>query len=231
MSNDYIAKMIDLSCVQANSSYEEMQEAIALADKYNVAAVFVLPAHLEYAQKYAKENSYNATFAATAGFPSGSTTTASKIVEAQRQIASGCREVDMVNNITWLKANELEKYRNDIQMVKDSIGDIPLKVILECHYLTNEQIATACEICAQVGVAFVKTGTGWAATGATLENVTLMKKVVGDRCEVKAAGGVRDIETVIAMIERGVTRFGIGVRTAKAILGEDLNEDLTQSNY
>ena len=220
MAND-IAKMMDLSCVQANSSYEEIVEAVKLADKYDVAAVFVLPAHLEYAKAFAEKNDYKVKFAATAGFPSGSMATETKIAEAKMQIAAGCLEVDMVNNITWLKAGEVQKYREDIQAVKNAVGDIPLKVILECHYLTNDEIVTACEICAEIGVAFVKTGTGWAETGATLENVALMKKTVGNRCEVKAAGGVRDLAIIEAMIERGVTRFGIGVRTAKAILGEE----------
>ena len=224
MSNN-IAKMMDLSCVQANSSYEEMAEAIKLADKYNVAAVFVLPAHLEYAQNLAKQNNYNVKFAATAGFPSGSMATEIKIAEAKMQLVAGCIEVDMVNNITWLKAKEYAKYREDIEAVKNAVGDVPLKVILECHYLTDDEIVKACEICAEIGVAFVKTGTGWAETGATLANVSLMKKTVGDRCEVKAAGGVRDLATVEAMVERGVSRFGIGVRTAKVILGEDVNND------
>ncbi|MHC4504654.1 MAG: deoxyribose-phosphate aldolase, partial [Planctomycetota bacterium] len=96
----------------------------------------------------------------------------------------------------------------------------PVKVILECHYLTNEEIVEACEIGMEAGVAYVKTGTGWAPTGATLENIALMKRTVGDSCGIKAAGGVRDLETLLAMHELGATRFGIGVRTAQKILEE-----------
>ena len=95
-----------------------------------------------------------------------------------------------------------------------------MKVILECHHLSDAEIVRACELAVEAGVTFVKTGTGWAPTGATLENTALMKQTVGDRCEVKAAGGVRDLQTLLAMVDIGVTRFGIGVRTAVTILAE-----------
>ena len=135
-------------------------------------------------------------------------------------IAAGASELDMVNNIAWLKAGDDAAYQADIAAVVAAgvEAGIPVKVILECHYLTDAQIVRACEMAAKAGAAWVKTGTGWAPTGATLENVALMKQTVGERCKVKAAGGVRDIETIEAMIERGVERFGIGVRTAQAIL-------------
>ena len=100
----------------------------------------------------------------------------------------------------------------------EASGGRPVKVILECHWLTDAEIVRACEWCVEAGATWVKTGTGWAPTGATLENVALMKRAVGDCCQVKAAGGVRDLETLLAMYERGVRRFGIGVKTAQAIL-------------
>jgi deoxyribose-phosphate aldolase len=133
----------------------------------------------------------------------------------------------MVNNIAWLKANNKVAYMNDVRSVIQASGGLPVKVILECHWLTSEEIVRACEWCVEAGASWVKTGTGWAPTGATLENVTLMKQTVGDRCQVKAAGGVKDLETLIAMYERGVRRFGIGVRTARAILeGAPTSSDL-----
>lgn len=124
----------------------------------------------------------------------------------------------MVNNIAWLKAGNKKLYIQDVRSVVEASGGRPVKVILECHWLTEAEIVRACEWCVEAGAAWVKTGTGWAPTGATLENVALMKLTVGDRCHVKAAGGVRDLETLLAMYERGVRRFGIGVKTAQAIL-------------
>ncbi len=217
MDHSTLARVIDLSCVQANSTLEEIDDAVALAREHGVYAVFVLPAHMPYLIEQLKGQDVVIP-AATVGFPGGSTTTSVKVQEAKEQLAMGCREFDMVQNVTWLKAGMLDRYRDDIRSVMDAVDGYPLKVILECHHLTDDEIVTASDICAGLGVAFVKTGTGWAPTGATFENVRLMKETVGGRCQVKAAGGVRDLDTILKMLGIGVTRFGIGVRTATAIL-------------
>lgn len=217
MTSKDIAQMFDLSCVQANSTLQEIREAVELAEAYGVFAVFVLPAHMPYLIEMLGGNS-SVIPAATVGFPDGAATSRGKAAEAREQLAMGCREFDMVHNIAWLKAGEIQRYKDDIRAVVDAVEGHPVKVILECHHLTADEIVRACEICADIGVSFVKTGTGWAPTGATLENVKLMKQTVGDRCGVKAAGGVRGIETLLAMHRLGATRFGVGVRTARSIL-------------
>ena len=216
MNSKEIARMIDLSCVRADSTLAEIDEAVALSIKHGVFALFVLPAHMPYLVE--KLGNAPVLPAATVGFPSGAMSTAAKIGEVKEQLAMGCKEFDMVNNIAWLKAGKDDLYRDDIKAVIDAAQGLPVKVILECHYLTNNEIARACDIAAHAGVAFVKTGTGWAETGATIENITLMKKTVGQRCSVKAAGGVADKATLLAMHEAGATRFGIGVRTGRCIL-------------
>jgi len=222
MDNEKIAGMMDLSCVRADSTLAEIDEAVALAVEYGIFAVFVLPAHMPYLVE--KIGSAPVMSAATIGFPGGAATTAGKISEVREQLAMGCKEFDMVNNIAWLKAGRDDLYRDDIKAVIDAADGLPVKVILECHYLTDDEIVKACDIAADAGVAYVKTGTGWAETGATIENITLMKKTVGDRCKVKAAGGVKDRATLIAMYEAGATRFGIGARTAKNILEDNQSE-------
>jgi deoxyribose-phosphate aldolase len=212
-----LARMIDLSCVQASSTLPEIDEAAALAREHGIYAVFVLPAHMPYlVERLAGQSTVLP--AATVGFPGGGATTSVKVREAEEQLAVGAQEFDMVHNTAWLEAGELDRYREDISAVKAAIDGKPLKVILECHHLNDEQIVRASDICADIGVAFVKTGTGWAPTGATPQNVALIKKTVGDRCEVKAAGGVRDMATLLALREAGATRFGIGVRAAQGLL-------------
>lgn len=219
MDNEKIAGMMDLSCVRADSTLPEIDEAVALAVEQGIFAVFVLPAHMPYLIE--KIGSAQVMPAATIGFPGGAATTAGKVSEVKEQLAMGCKEFDMVNNIAWLKAGKDDLYRDDIKAVIEAADGLPVKVILECHYLSDDEIIRACEIAADAGVAYVKTGTGWAETGATIENIALMKKTVGDRCQVKAAGGVRDRATLIAMYEAGATRFGIGARTAKSILEDN----------
>ena len=95
-----------------------------------------------------------------------------------------------------------------------------MKVILECHWLAEEEIARACEWCAEAGAAWVKTGTGWAPTGATVERIALMSKAVAGRCQVKAAGGIRSLATLQALYDAGARRFGVGVNSARSILAE-----------
>lgn len=228
MDDSNIAQMIDLSCVRADSTLNEIDEAVALSVEHGVFAIFVLPAHMPYLVDRIGDASVLA--AATVGFPSGAATSTIKVAEAKEQKALGCKEFDMVHNIAWLKAGRYDLYRDDLRAVIDAAEGLPVKVILECHHLTNEEIIRACDMAAEAGVAYVKTSTGWAETGATLENIALMKRTVGDRCQVKAAGGVRDKATLLAMHKAGATRFGIGVRTGRIIL-EDESQPGDDSAY
>jgi len=228
LTRKQIAGMIDLSCVQSSSTLDDIAGAVALARKYHVAAVFALPAHIPYLKELIGSDPI--AIGAVVGFPSGAASTAGKVAETQEQLAMGCTEFDMVNNIAWLKAGKDDLYLADVRAVVAAAGGKPVKVILECHHLTEGEIVHACELCVEAGASFVKTGTGWAPTGATLENVKLMKETVGDRCQVKAAGVVRALATLQAMHRLGATRFGIGLGTAKAIL-KDLPPDDKSGNY
>ena len=214
-----IAAMIDVSAVRAESTLEDVQHFRRGSYTDTAASVFLrcLPTHLTCSSflmgvKHLQE--------VLSDFPGGSETTATKCATAAELVRMGCAEIDMVNNITWLKAGNKKDYIEDIRAVVEDSNGLPVKVILECHWLTDDEIVRGCEWSVEAGASWVKTGTGWAPTGATLENVTLMKQTVGERCQVKAAGGVRDLETLLAMYDRGVRRFGIGGKTAEAILDE-----------
>ncbi|MGQ1785802.1 MULTISPECIES: deoxyribose-phosphate aldolase [unclassified Saccharicrinis] len=220
-----LAKMIDLSCVQANSSIEEIKEVASFAIKYNCICTFALPAHTPLLID-ALSDYPDIKVGGVVGFPAGGSTTKIKVLEAKELLGMGVDELDMVINIAWLKSGKYGLVKNDIRSVVEAAKGTPVKVILECHHLNKDEIVTACNLAVEAGVSFVKTGTGWAPTGATLENVKLMKDTVGEACEVKAAGGVRDIETLLAMNKLGTTRFGIGIRTAKSIF-ENMDEDKT----
>ena len=216
MTLEEIAGLIDVSAVRADSTLEEIRQSAELARRFRCVAVFALPAHTQYLIDLL---SGSAVFAGGAvGFPGGGATTAIKAAEASELVRMGCREIDMVNNLAWLKGWKKEAYVQDVRAVAEAACGRPVKVILECHWLTADEVVRACEWCVEAGAAWVKTGTGWAPTGATLENVALMKRTVGERCQVKAAGGVRDLGTLLAMYDCGARRFGIGVRTAQTIL-------------
>jgi len=212
-----IAGMIDISAVKADSTIDELRAAAELAKKHNCICVIVLPAHTPLLVDLLADRP-DVLVGGAAGFPSGGQTTEIKVAETRELIAMGCGEIDVAINIAWLKAAKYDLVRGDIDAVIEESGHVPVKVILECHYLTDDEIVKASDICADAGVRFVKTGTGWAPTGATPENIALIKQTVGERCLVKAAGGVKDLQTLLTLYELGARRFGIGVRTAEAIL-------------
>ena len=123
----------------------------------------------------------------------------------------------MVINVGALKDKEYDLVLADIKAVVDAANGKPVKSILEISYLTDYEIAKASEIAVEAGVTFVKTGTGWGNKPTTVDTIKIIKKAIGDSAQIKAAGGIRDLETMKAMIDEGCTRFGIGLHTVKKI--------------
>lgn len=142
------------------------------------------------------------------GFPLGASTPEVKASETRDAIANGATEVDMVLNVGALKSGDLDTVKQDVAAVKQAAGDILLKVILETGLLTDEEKETASRLCVEAGADYVKTSTGFGPGGATVEDIALMRKTVGEQVGVKASGGVRDREAALAMIEAGASRIG-----------------------
>jgi len=212
-----LARMMDLSAVRADVEPDEVRSLAEACKRYNCICAFVMPCYMAELKNLLAD-APEVGLGGVVGFPSGAVTTAAKVAEVREHQALGATEMDMVLNVGLLRAGRHEEVEADIRAVVDAAAPTPVKVILEAHYLNDEQIVRGCEICVRAGAAFVKTGTGWAPTGATLDNVALMKSAVGDTAEVKAAGSVRDLETVVEMIRRGVTRFGVGLSSGTEIL-------------
>ncbi len=212
-----IASMMDLSAVRAETDAEEVRQAAQIAREHGCAALFTLPNMTPLAVA-ALRDAPGVRVGGTVGFPSGGNTTAMKVAEARELIALGCGELDMVIAIGQLRSGHDAYARDDVRAVVEAAGGIPVKTILECHHLTDDEIRRACELCVEAGAAWIKTATGWAATGATLHNIALIKATVGDRAGVKAAGGVRDLATALAMFRLGARRFGVSYGAALRIL-------------
>jgi deoxyribose-phosphate aldolase len=140
--------------------------------------------------------------------------TAAKVFETEQAIRDGADEIDMVINVGWLQSGDLDAVRSDIAEVRRASRGNILKVIFETALIDDDQIVTLCKICTEVGVDFVKTSTGFGGGGATLEDVTLMKRSVGQGVQVKASGGIRDFDTAQAMIDAGATRLGVSAGIA-----------------
>ena len=212
-----LARMMDLSAVRAEVEMAEVRRLAEAARQYRCVCAFVMPCYLPELKRLLAD-APEVGIGGVVGFPSGAASTATKVAEARQQVAQGATELDMVINVGMLRSGRDQYVEDDIRAVVEAAGGLPVKVILEAHYLSDEQIVRACGIAVRAGAAFVKTGTGWAPTGATLHNVALMKSAVGDKAQVKAAGGVRDLDTVVEMIRRGVSRFGVGLDSGVKIL-------------
>ncbi len=214
-----LARMMDLSAVRAEVDLAEVQRLAEAARRYNCVCVFVLPCYF-HELKALLADAPGVGLGGVVGFPSGAHTTAIKVAEAREQLAAGAVELDMVINVGLLRSGRDSFVEEDIRAVAAAAGAVPLKVILEAHHLTDDEIVRGSRLAVRAGAAFVKTGTGWAPTGATLHNVRLIKSTVGEAARVKAAGGVRDLKTVAEMIRLGVSRFGVGLATGTKILDE-----------
>lgn len=158
----------------------------------------------------AKEELHNSKvkLAAVIGFPLGAMATPAKVAEAKYCMEMGADEVDMVINVGWLKDGLHTAIVEEIKSIKKAIGKGVLKVIIETCYLTPLEIRTASKLVMDGGANFVKTSTGFGTSGATIEDVKIMKETVGDTIKIKASGGIRDKETALKYIELGVSRIG-----------------------
>lgn len=158
------------------------------------------------------------------GFPGGGQTTDLKVQEVRQLIAEGAREVDMVVNIGKVLSGDYDYVREDLRRVVEAAAPVPAKVILETHYLNEQQIRRVCDIAVEVGMAWVKTSTGWAPTGATVEKVAIIADQLRGRIQIKGAGGIRDLDTVRALYRLGVRRFGMSAAATQRVL-EQLEQD------
>jgi deoxyribose-phosphate aldolase len=201
-----LAQYIDHTLLAADATREQIATLCREAQEHGFYSVCVNSGQVPYAASLLTDGQVKVC--AVVGFPLGAGLSDTKAFEAKQAIAAGAGEIDMVLNVGALKDGLLDFVGDDIAAVKQACGEVPLKVILETCLLDDAQKTKACEICRELGVAFVKTSTGFSRSGATLEDVALMRKVVGADVGVKASGGVRDYKTAIAMIEAGATRLG-----------------------
>ncbi|MCG7502705.1 deoxyribose-phosphate aldolase [Tenacibaculum sp. Mcav3-52] len=201
-----INKYIDHTLLKPTGTKADIVKLCNEAKKYNFYAVCVNGCYVELAAKELKDS--DVKIAAVVGFPLGAMTTKTKIFEAKECIKNGASEIDMVINIGKLLDGEENYVEKEIRLIKEEIGENILKVIFENCYLSKEQIKIASQLAVEAGADFVKTSTGFGTGGATFKDVAIMDSVVDGKAQIKAAGGIRDIETAKRYIEMGVTRLG-----------------------
>ncbi len=203
-----LAKMIDHSLLNPTTNVIDLEAGIDLAIAYDVASVCIMPYYLKRCAE--RLSGTNVKASTTIGFPHGGHTTAIKRAEALRALDDGCEELDMVVNISQVLSGEWDYVRNDIAAVIEvaHTAHQKVKIIFENCYLNDEQKIKLCEICNDLDADWVKTSTGYGTGGATLEDLKLMRKHAAPHVQVKAAGGVRDLPTLLSVRAIGVSRCG-----------------------
>ncbi len=211
-----VAALIDHTQVKAFATQIDMAELCDEAAEHSLASVTINPAWTSYCAK--RLEGTGVAINPTIGFPLGANTALIKVEEAREAIANGATELDMVINLGALKSGFPDYVGREIDAVVNAAGDIPVKVILEACFLTEDEKRTVCQLSLDAGAAFVKTSTGFGSVGAAVDDVRLMREAVGDAMGVKAAGGIRSLSDVQAMLDAGASR--IGTSTALRIMAE-----------
>jgi deoxyribose-phosphate aldolase len=208
-----IAKMIDHSLLNPTLTVPELEAGIRLALAYDVASVCILPYYLRRCVELLDGSTVKAS--TTIGFPHGGQMTAIKRAEAEQALSDGCQELDMAVNISQVLSGNWDYVRRDLKAVIEvahSAGQ-KVKVIFENCYLQNEHKIELCRICSDLNADWVKTSTGYGSGGATLDDLRLMREHAAPHVQIKAAGGVRDLDTLLAVRALGISRCGAS-RTA-----------------
>ena len=208
LSVKQLAGMIDHTILKPFGTAENIEKLCDEARKYEFAMVAINPAEVETCVKLLEGSPVRV--GAAIGFPLGQTTTECKAFETRDAIAKGATEIDTVINVRALQKGRLDIVKKEIEEMVAICrpAGVICKVILETCYLSDAEKETVCRIAKEAGVDFVKTSTGFGTAGATVEDVALMRRVVGPEIGVKAAGGIRDLDTALAMIKAGATRIG-----------------------
>ncbi len=211
-------KYFDHTMLKPDASEEEILQLCTEALQYEFASVCANPCRTALAARVLKGSTVKVC--TVIGFPLGASPTLVKVCETEKAVKDGAQEIDMVLHIGALKDHAYKEVLTDIEEVKRACGGALLKVIIETCLLTDEEKVRACELAVEAGADYVKTSTGFSSGGATVEDVALMRRTVGERAGVKASGGIRDLQTAKAMIEAGADRLGTSatVQIVKSVI-------------
>ena len=201
-----LSSLIDHTNLRPDALHSDIEVLCKEAIQYKFASVCINPVYVSYAKSILKVE--NPKVCSVVGFPLGADSEEMKYAEARFLIFQGVDEIDMVMNIAFLKERKLDLVKNEIKKVVEAADGNCVKVIIETSLLNQDEKALACNIVMESGAAFVKTSTGFSSSGATLEDVRLIKKLVGDRVGIKASGGIKTKNEALKLIEAGATRIG-----------------------
>lgn len=220
MEHNQIMQMCDHTLLGVASTQEEIKVILDDAMHYQCASACIPASYVRFAHDYVQGKLAICT---VIGFPNGYSTTAVKVAETRDAIANGASEIDMVINVGWVKDGLYDRVLDEIKQIKAACGNLVLKVIIETCLLTEEEKIKMCEVVSASGADFIKTSTGFSTSGATFEDVALMRRYCAPHVKIKAAGGISSFDDASRFIELGATRLGTS-RLVKLMKAETIQE-------
>ena len=205
MNTSEILRHVDHTLLKPIATWEDIMKICDESIEYNTASICIPACYISRInEKYGDK----VNICTVVGFPLGYSSTEAKVVETKKAIEDGANEIDMVINITDVKNNDFDKVTKEIKALKEVVGDKILKVIIETCFLTEEEKIAMCKSVTEAGADYIKTSTGFGTAGATIEDIKLFKKHIGENVKIKAAGGVKTVEDLEMFINEGCERIG-----------------------
>jgi len=219
MTQEEMLTHVDHTLLTQTATWDEIRQILDDAMKYKVASACIPASFVKDAVDYVDGRLPICT---VIGFPNGYATTASKVFMARDAVKNGAKEVDMVINIGWLKDKKYAEIEAEISAIKEAVGELVLKVIIETCLLTDEEKIKMCEIVTSARADYIKTSTGFSKAGATFDDIKLFSKHIGKDVKIKAAGGIASLEDAYKFLELGADRLGTS-RIIKLVKGQEAN--------
>ena len=210
ISRRELASRIEGTEVNLVTTEKDIRALLKLANQYHFATVAPAECYHKLAKDLLEEAGNTETvIVGCCGYPYGTDTTRVKMFQVRNQLATGCKEMDITNNLSWLKSGLYSKMDEELKLLVEACEGVPSKVIIEISLLTPDEIKRVCESAMAAGATFIKTGTGTTGNPTTIEHIQTIKSIVGDTCKVKASGGVRSLKQIEELLAVGADRFGI----------------------
>ena len=217
MTQEEMLTHVDHTLLTQAATWNEIKQILDDAMKYKVASACIPASYVKEAVDYVDGKLAICT---VIGFPNGYSTTAAKVFMAKDAVNNGAKEVDMVINIGWLKDKKYDELEKEIKAIKEAVGSLVLKVIIETCLLTDEEKIKMCEIVTRAGADYIKTSTGFSTAGATFDDVKLFSEHIGKNVKIKAAGGIASLDDAYKFLELGADRLGTS-RIVKLVKGQE----------
>ena len=217
MTQEEMLAHVDHTLLTQTATWNEIKQILDDAMKYKVASACIPASYVKEAVDYVDGKLAICT---VIGFPNGYSTTAAKVFMAKDAVNNGAKEVDMVINICWLKDKKYDELEKEIKAIKEAVGSLVLKVIIETCLLTDEEKIKMCEIVTRAGADYIKTSTGFSTAGATFDDVKLFSEHIGKNVKIKAAGGIASLDDAYKFLELGADRLGTS-RIVKLVKGQE----------